>query len=50
VTEGTEVKIIAPLSGVRLVFFDINYIPGAPSRSLIEIAGTVLTNSLLIFR
>lgn len=46
VKEGVDVNLSAPLSGVRLIFFDINYVPGAPSRSLMEIAGTVLTKVL----
>jgi hypothetical protein len=41
--EGAKVQLQAPLRGVRLVFFDINYLPGIPSEhQMFEVAATVL--------
>lgn len=40
---GLEVDIAQPLTGVRLVFFDINYLPGVSSKvQMFEVAATIL--------
>jgi hypothetical protein len=44
---ATRPNVAAPLSGVRLVFFDINYLPGVSGNTAIfEIAATVLCGVL----
>lgn len=45
--DSTNPNLIAPLRGVRLVFLDINYLPGVASgTAMFETAATVLSNVL----
>jgi hypothetical protein len=41
--KGTALNLAAPLSGVRLIFFDINYLPGVTTQIVrFEVAATIL--------
>jgi hypothetical protein len=45
--DGIKPNIAKPLTGVRLVFFDINYLPaGLSETAMYEVAATVLTSVL----
>ena len=45
--ESTKPNLVSPLRGVRLVFLDINYLPGLPAgTAMFETAATVLGNVL----
>jgi hypothetical protein len=46
---GTNLNLAAPLSGVRLIFFDINYLSGVTAQtSMFEVAATILTKVIAL--